>query len=661
MLNSSQKIKAELKDSPVSFYKRRKTRVVSVGQVSMGGHFPIRIQSMITASTTDTPAVIAEMEELIQAGCEIIRVTVPTKADLSNLSDIRRVMKEKGIKVPLVADIHFTPSIAIDVVPYVDKVRINPGNFVDKKLFKTFEISDEDYQEELARLREKFIPLIKKCQEHGVAMRIGTNHGSLSDRILNRYGDTPEGMVESALEFLRIAREFDYHEIVLSIKASNTQVMVTAYRLLVQKMDEEGFDYPLHLGVTEAGNGDDGRIKSAVGIMTLLEEGIGDTIRVSLTEDSRYEIPVALEMVNRYNILLTAPARNIPDSLIPFWPTNRIMKRAQRRHSTALPSLQLGGTETLRVWTKALHINDALDCDNLEGLVLPFNLNIQNLSDHDLIKGFELSSWDELTETLLQTLHNIQQPLKVIIPLQHAQNITKLKSFRIPSSVALEICLSDDLFVSGDIIEVVKALKDNADNLNVILSVKTHRAYERYTLLAEILKSLQWSVPLHLVFEAKQEPLTSTILEASCQVGALLLAGIGDSVQINDEQLTLKERVKLSYDILQACRVRMSKTEYIACPSCGRTQFNLQEVTTRIQERTNHLKGLKIAVMGCIVNGPGEMADADFGYVGTGVGKVSLYVKHDCVKRNIPEDQALEELIALIDAHGQWQEPTLKG
>lgn len=661
------------------FYKRRPTRTVFVGQIGIGGKNPIRIQSMVTSDTKDTVSVVREIEELVQAGCEIIRLTVPTKADCLNLKNIRHELKQRNIRVPLVADIHFTPTIAMDVVEFVEKVRINPGNFVDKKLFKTHDYTDAEYAEEIARIEEKFIPLVLKCKEYGVAMRIGTNHGSLSDRIMNRYGDSPEGMVESAMEFARLAASQNYHDLIFSMKASNTQVMVAAYRLLVQRMQAENMDYPLHLGVTEAGDGEDGRIKSSVGIGTLLAEGIGDTIRVSLTEDSVHEIPVAGMLAAPANQMFysnffnddqknsrtpKSQKQNSESTQTDFDFGQRYHASYERRKSTALKCgrFNFGGIEVPRVWTALSNetqfeefLRSQTADMQYEGIEIDAELYTENFFKNLTAQGFALAVQSTRPAILLEC----QSANKLTLLMGAQTEISAMSNLiaQAKKDQLIDFCLDVNSFpffteILSRTLSLIKDSLTQHGKSNACLSLVSDYPMQDYRTLAATLKQLDWNAPLHLRYNTGALPV---LTDAPTQFGSLLLDGLGDSVQI-DGSLSFKEKINLSYGILQACRVRISKTEFIACPSCGRTLFDLQEVTAKIRARTSHLKGLKIAIMGCIVNGPGEMADADFGYVGTGTSKISLYVGKECVKRNIPEENALDELIALIKDHGRWIE-----
>jgi len=569
-------------------YNRRKTREVTVGNVGIGGGNPIRVQSMITSDTRDTPACVAEVLQLAEAGCEIVRITAQTKIYAANLENIAREVRAAGCQVPLVADIHFKPDAAIEAARWVEKVRVNPGNYVDKKKFAVREYSDDEYAEEVAKIREEFIPLVELCKSLGRAMRIGTNHGSLSDRIMNYYGDSPLGMVESALEFARIAREFDYHNFVFSMKASNPKVMIEAYRLLVARLDQEGPDwnYPIHLGVTEAGDGEDGRIKSAIGIGSLLADGIGDTVRVSLTEDAIHEIPVARALALPFQTKPDQPpGPDLAPSYDPF--------SYERRKSSPMEVMghALGGVNAVRVFTTQ-------------------------------------EKWNAV-----------------------AHKIEKMGDFKpeiiLEKSGVVEIDPRDEAALSalnhGSEVHLV-TVKDGLD-LDVIPAFRmlACRLDARHPIL---LKDV-------LVPAKESADFVDTLLVASRHLGSLLCDGIGDAILVQGEPAP-GQSLRLSYNILQAAGTRIFKTDYVACPSCGRTLFNLQSTTQKIRASTGHLKGVRIAVMGCIVNGPGEMADADFGYVGGAPGKINLYVGKQPVKFNIPEDEAVERLIDLIREHGKW-------
>lgn len=654
----------------MNLYQRRQTNTVFVGQIGVGGNHPIRLQSMTTSDTKDTVAVVREIKQLVEAGCEIVRLTVPTIKDCENLKNIRREMRSQNLFVPLVADIHFTPSLALQVVEYVEKVRINPGNFVDKKLFKKFEISDADYQEELARIEEKFIPLVLKCKEHGVAMRIGTNHGSLSDRIMNRYGDTPQGMVESAIEFLKIAEAHHYHNIILSMKASNTQVMVTAYRELVKKMNELGMRYPLHLGVTEAGEGEDGRIKSALGIGTLLEEGIGDTIRVSLTEDSQHEIPVAAMLTAPYNLKIAQENwhKELNTFVKPTLPLRPHRLSYQRRASLKhkIGPVYHGDNEPVRVWTQATttsldQLKQAVDFDfSFEGV--EFNPTDYSAAQVEFCQKHKISValCSNNTADFLQ-FTGVDKYVWVVKPNTPVDLITQqVIDFSELKNQHIEVCFDcrestlaalewHDFFN-----KLIKRLQDHNPLTNIGFSFLTQHHFFEYKILADVLENLNFPALLHLRYVGDSQ--LPAQLHAAIKIGGFLIDGVGDSIQIQTSESDKTDTRQLSYNILQASRVRISKTEFISCPSCGRTQFDLQTTTERIRSKTGHLKGVKIAIMGCIVNGPGEMADADFGYVGTGPEKISLYVGKDCVERNLHQSVADEKLIELIKKHGMWVE-----
>jgi (E)-4-hydroxy-3-methylbut-2-enyl-diphosphate synthase len=646
-------------------YSRYKTREVKIGDVPLGGNNPIRIQSMTITDTMDTKATVEQTIRMVEAGCEYVRITAPSINEARNLENIKKELRARGYTVPLIADIHFTPNAAELAARIVEKVRVNPGNYVDKKKFEQFEYTDQEYREELERIRERFTPLVKVCKEYGTAMRIGTNHGSLSDRIMNRFGDTPLGMVESALEFVRICEDLDYHSIVLSMKASNTQVMVQAYRLLIQKMEEEGMNYPIHLGVTEAGGGEDGRIKSAVGIGALLEDGIGDTIRVSLTEDPEYEAPVAISLANRYkyrqNHKPIKPVSEVPIDPITY----------KRRETSEV--LGIGGSNvpvvvadfSSRLISTQKDLTDigykydepsdkwfladaAADIIYLRKQNISFNFpeNLKLIIDHDV--------WEKLDSKKLR------------YPLLSKSEYLKSKNFSDQLNF-LELQLNDlDEELSGKI---------KSDN-RLVLVVKTtneHGMAEQRRLFFELIKKGIRN-PVLVKRNYQNTSLDEVRLYSSTDFGSLLLDGLGDGVWLNSKtneniptgegKLTLVKESKEKFinrtlfGILQATRTRISKTEYIACPSCGRTLFDLQETTEMIRKRTEHLKGVKIAIMGCIVNGPGEMADADYGYVGSGVDKITLYRNKDIVKRSVPSSEAVDELIGLIQEDGNWSEPS---
>ncbi len=571
-----------------------------IGNVGVGGTNPIRVQSMITCDTMDTEASIAQTIELAQAGCEIVRITAPTVKDAANLQHIVRGLRERGCDVPIVADIHFKPEAAMEAAKWVDKVRINPGNYADSKKFKIVEYTDEQYAAELARIRERFSPLVRLCKERGIAMRIGTNHGSLSDRIMNRYGDTPLGMVESALEFARIARDLDYHAFVFSMKSSNPKVMINAYRLLVTRLREEGDDwnYPIHLGVTEAGEGEDARIKSAIGIGSLLADGIGDTIRVSLTEDSIHEIPVAKALVET----IPNAESNCPQAKVSFDPFS-YQRRATAR--IECKGISLGGEELVRVVVRQTNYDKVAH-------------KVDKLGDYKPEIIYE------------------QADIAEVDPREDAAIAQLNKSDR-----AQLVTVRDDVDLP-----VVSAFR--------LLAAKLQSRHP--ILLKDVLVCRASVSDAGGVSQKRPATFLETLLAASTNIGSLLCDGIGDAILVQGEEAP-GQALRLSYNILQAAGTRIFKTDYVACPSCGRTLFNLQTTTARIKAATSHLKGVKIAIMGCIVNGPGEMADADFGYVGGAPGKVNLYVGKTAVKFNIPEVEAVERLQDLIREHGKWVEP----
>jgi (E)-4-hydroxy-3-methylbut-2-enyl-diphosphate synthase len=617
-------------------YRRRRTREVKVGPVGVGGNNPIRIQTMLTSDTMNTAACVREAIPILEAGCEILRLTAPAINDARNLKNFVAEIRQRGFQTPIVADIHFVPAAAMEAALWVEKVRINPGNYADRKKFAVREYSDDQYEQELDRLAQSFAPLVLRLKELGRALRIGTNHGSLSDRILNRYGDTPLGMVESALEFARICRQHNYHDLIFSMKASNPKVMIEAYRLLAHRLDAEGPDwnYPLHLGVTEAGEGEDGRIKSAIGIGALLEDGIGDTIRVSLTEDSVHEIPVCRELVARYNSL--PPGNPIPcvEHRDPF------QYRRRETDTLVIGGLRLGGEQPPRV-----------------ELSLPATATVADIQRVTTAEPDTFAELLHLESTALKPqlrAKNIFTPLvapggeKINLPYRAGGHAAAW-----PSDVVLQLDVEADTpaeFVAAcESLAVtlkhrpsgrVMAAVGNAGGLDTITA---------YRILAAKLDAQGLRVPVLL------RDTSGSMLRASTNIGSLLCDGIGDAVEVTGHEPLAA--VKLAYNILQAAGCRSFKTDYVACPSCGRTLFDLQSVTARIKARTAHLKGVKIAVMGCIVNGPGEMADADFGYVGTAPGKISLWVGKQQVKQHIPEEQAVEELVSLIKEHGKWIEP----
>lgn len=636
--------------SPVS-YQRWKTREVRIGDLLMGADHPIRVQSMTTTDTLDTAATVAQSIRMIEAGCELVRITAPSIKEAQNLEEIRKQLRAAGFNTPLVADIHFTPNAAEVAARIVEKVRVNPGNYADKKKFEHIEYTDAAYEAELERIRERFVPLVRICKEYGTAMRIGTNHGSLSDRIMSRYGDSPLGMVESAMEFIRIAEEENYHNLVLSMKSSNPQVMVQAYRLLVSRMMEHGMAYPLHLGVTEAGEGEDGRIKSALGIGTLLEDGLGDTIRVSLTEEPEFEIPVARRLVERYS----QRSGHAPIAAFPKITYNPYEYR--RRASRSV--LNIGGSNVPVVISDYSH-------DNLDqpaslfrvGYAYSVPLDKWNILDQacDFVYAGSQQPDFEIPGTLglIQDAAHWQAELDRRYPLHEWADYLSTKHPR--SSKLNFVKVQAGAFDANS----VSALQDDRTVVLVVMSENTHAMAELRRFFVA-LDAVECDLPVVLLRKYDLDDESRFQLYASTDAGGLLTDGMGDGLWLSDGRLKGQKMVnQTAFGILQAARVRISKTEYISCPSCGRTLFDLQETTAKIRKVTDHLKGLKIGIMGCIVNGPGEMADADFGYVGTGVGKITLYKGKEVVKRNVPSGEAVEALIDLIKSHGRWVEPRME-
>lgn len=630
-------------------YSRFRTREVRIGSLKMGGDNPIRLQSMTTTDTMNTEATVAQSIRMIEAGCELVRITAPSKSEAENLAHIRNALREKGYNTPLVADIHFTPNAAEIAAGIVEKVRVNPGNYADKKKFEEIEYTDESYQAELDRIRERFTPLVLLCKQNGTAMRIGTNHGSLSDRILSRYGDTPKGMVESAMEFLRICRDHDFHEIVISMKASNAQVMVQAYRLLVHEMIQQGMNYPLHLGVTEAGDGEDGRIKSAVGIGTLLEDGLGDTIRVSLTEEPEAEIPVAAMLAKRYDHR-AAKALPIPHVHYPINPFEH-----ERRKTIEIENI--GGRQVPRVIIDFSN-KEEITAASLFGAGLMYSVPLDKWNIADAAVDYVYCGKNEVNFEIPGTLGLIfdsekwsENPTK---PRSYPLYTTKNFQPNIHSGTMKFLQLSNEE-INVDLLNILK------DQQNLILLLETRNEHAVAALRASFFQLINAGVHLPVIISRAYSNLNEDefMLYSATDVGALLIDGLGDGTLISADGISLQRITSTAFGILQATRTRISKTEYISCPSCGRTLFDLQETTAKIRSKTSHLKGVKIGIMGCIVNGPGEMADADYGYVGTGPGKITLYKEKTVVKKNVPEEQAVEELIELIRSHGDWVEPAV--
>lgn len=645
-------------------YSRYKTREVNVGNIPLGANNPIRIQSMTITNTMNTKETVEQTIKMVESGCDYVRITAPSKLEAQNLENIKNELRSRGYEVPLIADIHFTPNAAEIAARIVEKVRVNPGNYADRKKFEVIEYTNDKYEAELERIRNKFSPLVKVCKEYGTAMRIGTNHGSLSDRIMSRYGDTPVGMVESALEFARICEDLNYYEIVLSMKASNPQVMVQAYRLLVHKMEEEGMNYPLHLGVTEAGGGEDGRIKSAVGIGALLEDGLGDTIRVSLTEDPEYEAPVAIMLRDRY---ISRGNHNPIRSIVepPFNPCEY-----QKRSSFEIEGI--GGRNVIRV---------VADYSKRK-ISSP-----KDLVDIGYFYNAETDKWN-ISDAAPDLLYLGNQVLPFDIP--NGLNVIYDYDFWLKlenRNSASPICKADEylrtekdnlryLFIDINSLtyKLIDKIKYDTNLILVLTTENEHGMAEQRRVFFE-LDCNGISYPVIIKRTYKNLTKDQLRLFTSTDFGSLLIDGYGDGVWAkiegnfipeNDNNKYVKKFLKEEskekiinrtlFGILQAARVRISKTEYIACPSCGRTLFDLQETTEMIRKKTGHLKGVKIAIMGCIVNGPGEMADADYGYVGSGVDRITLYREKNVVKRNIPARDAVNALIQLIREDGKWTE-----
>ena len=629
-------------------YSRWKTREVKIGHVALGANNPIRVQSMTTTDSMDTQSTVEQSIRMIDAGCEYVRITAPSKNEAKNLLDIKKELKSRGYTTPLIADIHFTPNAAEIAARIVEKVRINPGNYADRKKFKIIEYTDAQYNNEIDRINDRFLPLVKICKEYGTAMRVGTNHGSLSDRILSRYGDTPLGMVESAMEFLRICKSENYHNIVLSMKSSNPIVMVQAYRLLVNKMNLEGMNYPLHLGVTEAGEGEDGRIKSSLGIGTLLEDGLGDTIRVSLTEEPEFEIPVAQALVEKYE------NRNKHDD-IPKIDKNILHPFEYNLRNTDTV-INMGGDNVPRVLAD-LRYTDKITPDSLTELGYTYFKEDDKWGISDFACDYIFINDKNINFEIPGTLGVVQN---------YSTWCQKKKERHYPYINVNEYLENLELHPQLNILymtlsqldkDVIVKLKKNSNIVLLIDTYNSHGMCEQRRLFIELMNR---SCKTPVIIGRAYEKLSPEILQlySATDIGGLFVDGLGDGIFIAAEKCGSLENVnRTAFGILQASRTRISKTEYISCPSCGRTLFDLQETTALIRSRTQHLKGLKIGVMGCIVNGPGEMADADYGYVGTGVGKISLYKKHDVIKKDVPMDKADDELINLIKENGDWIDP----
>ena len=634
--------------------QRFKTRVVNIGDVSLGGNYPIRLQSMTTTNTMDTNVTVEQTIRIIKAGADYVRITAPSINEAKNLEIIKKELRKRGYKTPLIADIHFTPNAAEVAARVVEKVRVNPGNYADKKKFNIIEYTDSQYNEELERIREKFVPLIKICKEYGTAMRIGTNHGSLSDRIMSRYGDTPLGMVESALEFVRICEEENFHDIVLSMKSSNPKVMINAYRLLVEKMISYGMNYPLHLGVTEAGDGEDARIKSSIGIGSLLEEGIGDTIRVSLTEEPEFEIPVCKIIANRYNEKFINSKENI---IINKY--DSISYNNSKETPCVILSL------------------DKLTYENLNSVGYKYNIELDKWSIADIAPDY---------------IYITDIPVQIKLPpdLKLICDYVKWKAINNSDKIIPLLNVDEYLKIENNSFDKFILLREFEINNKLKSSLKTDTQFNliilmdefdslKYPSLVTKLQSLSaldtdlsglgngnldvsghgnGKIILHKHYNNISEQ--DFVCYSAIDFGSNFIDGIGNGIWINSDCINKEIINSVSFGILQATRLRISKPDFIACPSCGRTLFDLQITTDAVRRKTNHLKGLKIAIMGCIVNGPGEMADADYGYVGSGPGKITLYKGKEVVKRSLNSENAVDELINLIKENGDWVEPNSK-
>lgn len=632
-------------------YSRWKTREVNIGGIPLGGQNPIRVQSMTTVPTMDTKSSIEQCIRMADAGCDYIRITAPNKKEAQNLLEIKKGLRAQGYHTPLIADIHYTPNAAEVAAQIVEKVRVNPGNYVDKKKFESLIYTDQTYAEELERIRERLLPLIRICKENGTAMRIGTNHGSLSDRIMSRYGDTAHGMVESALEFVRICADEGYHELVLSMKSSNPQVMVHAYRLLVNQMIAEGFNYPLHLGVTEAGEGEDGRIKSAVGIGTLLEDGLGDTIRVSLTEEPENEVPVAKALVNRYSDRKTDDS--IPE--ITHYPIDPYVYH--QRETTKV--LNIGGKHVPRIIAD-FSLKKEIKPSSLFALGYQYSVPLDKWNITDQACDYIFLGENEIDFEIPGTLGLIQAHSTWLNNKQKERHYP----FILVSDYIKGIELSDQLnFVYCCLSDLEDALFDKLKtDKSTVLVIDTYNPLGMAEQRRFFVELINFGIKTPIIISREYENLSTEDLQlwSSTDMGGLLLDGLGDGIFMTTENCGSDQFLnQTAFGILQATRTRISKTEYISCPSCGRTLFNLQETTAKIRAKTDHLKGVKIGIMGCIVNGPGEMADADYGYVGTGPGVITLYKEKEVVKRNVPEKEAVEELINLIKEYGDWVEKPL--
>jgi len=647
-------------------YRRIPTRVVQIGDTPVGGNYPIRVQSMTTTDTMDTMGTVEQTIRMVEAGCEYVRITAPSKKEAHNLAEIKKELRKRGYTVPLVADIHFTPNAAEIAARIVEKVRVNPGNYADKKRFENIEYTDATYEHELARIYDRFSPLVNICKEEGTAMRIGTNHGSLSDRIMSRYGDTPRGMVESAMEFVRICEDHGFYNLVISMKASNPQVMVQAYRMLMEEMLERDMVYPLHLGVTEAGEGEDGRIKSALGIGTLLLDGMGDTVRVSLTEEPEHEMPVADFLIKHFveqakSLQATEPKAD-SGLILPFDPYS-----FQRRETDA--HVNLGGKQVPRIVadlsgraTEAKSLKEIgytyiplLDKYNFSDTAADFVYLKDEVPTYDLPGGlkrvYDVDTWKGLDNQDVNYPF-FQSPDEFLAHERHSEALNFVGLERAQLQTILEkpaafqqvsfVLQSDASLPAYDFRFMIYKLANAGFSQPIIAKITVPEPFAYY-------HNEAYPDYVKITEEAK------TQLSMAADGSTLLVDGLLDGLWLDQADSC---RVRTAFGMLQLSRLRITKTEYISCPSCGRTLFDLQETTARIRKRTEHLKGVKIGIMGCIVNGPGEMADADYGYVGVGPGKISLYRGQEVVKKGVKTELAVDELINLIREDGNWLEPT---
>ena len=622
--------------------KRISTLEVVIGKLKIGGENPIRLQSMTTTDSMDTEKSVAQSIRMIDAGCELVRLTAPSKKEAENLANIKRALAEKGYSTPLVADIHFTPNAAEIAATLVEKVRVNPGNYADKKKFEEIDYTDESYQAELLRIAQKFTPLVLLCKENNTAMRIGTNHGSLSDRILSRFGDTPEGMVESAYEFIRICEKNNFFNLTISMKASNTLVMVQAYRLLVAKMLVNNKVYPLHLGVTEAGDGEDGRIKSAVGIGALLEDGIGDTIRVSLTEEPEFEIPVARKLAEKFastnDYIFSEKVTELPYNPFSF----------ARRATTEIHNI---GSKHVPVVVADCSDKQAITPANFYAFGYNYSIQLDKWNLQD-----QAADYVYIGENTIS--FEVPGTLGVIVDFSvWSQNYAAKTGFY-PLVKPTDLGQLNNDQRAFLVIESENELPEDLNNFPQLVLVLNTNYSNKTQIFRKVYIDLlrrKLETPVILKIDNQLMDAEKFQLYVSSDCGSLFIDGFGDGLWLKGRQpMTLINST--AFGILQATRSRISKTEYISCPSCGRTLFDLQETTAKIRQRTSHLKGIKIGIMGCIVNGPGEMADADYGYVGTGPGKITLYKEKNVIRKNVPESEAVQSLIDLIKEHGDWVE-----